>query len=832
MFGAMSLLLSTAIVASCIPISPISFPLSGGPTPPLAGPALAAPQAATDLVDAPVSTAVSPTAVASTALTATAEAPVRTAGLGGMAGATVSQPALAQQAPQADEEPAPPDGDADAAASSGDASAPGQAVVPKPVTPINPITMAAAVDCLTQGDVVYALALQNTNVRQAAGTSACRIGRIPRGTLVRITAADGVQVAAAAPAVKATPAATAAAASVPAAATGVGYIEDVLPILQRNCNTCHSGVAKIQELQVTSYAGIMQGSIHGPVVLPGDSTGSLLWQMVSSGKMPVIGTLTSSEKSLIKQWIDLGANENRPVAPAAPATAPGAQSASAPSTAPAARNALWLDVDPADVNAVTDSCAAPLANPQHVVSAQLMLPVVCAEAPDAVALDRLRSKMGLPVAGKPSGLPVAAAPVASADEIAATASVSATAETTDTATAPTDGATVDATAAVTQSAAPVAPVQAAFAAAAAGGTGITAPALGLDAPTDADPWLTPRGGLCIDRKLPNNDRGITALTFAPDGRLFLAFDSKLTGQDVDQIILYDAFHPSRSIGVIDSVALQGLTEIMQESSRITGMDWQDGTLYISRAGEVGAIADGGAYEPLASGFAVNGQLFHANNGLVISDGWLYVSAGGVRDGYSDGPIVGIGEDAAQQTVSGGNAYAARIVRAPLSALLSQRSISAFSTAARGTRNPYGITADATGRIWFTDNGATNVPEDVSAGDEVNVLSPATIGGGEANTPYYGFPLAITQPQDWYTRPAVVLPNTAAPTGITWALGTIYYAQYGKDPGLYRLGVAADGTLVSERVMLGWPILALATAPDGALWLGMGDGSLFRITTGC
>ena len=106
--------------------------------------------------------------------------------------------------------------------------------------------------------------------------------------------------------------------------------------------------------------------------------------------------------------------------------------------------------------------------------------------------------------------------------------------------------------------------------------------------------------------------------------------------------------------------------------------------------------------PLAGGFSVSSQLFHANNGILVDNGWLYVSAGGVRDGYSDGPMVDIDEATAQQIASGGNPLAARIVRAPLDALTSQRSSSVFSTAARGTRNPYGITVDGVGRIWFTE----------------------------------------------------------------------------------------------------------------------------------
>jgi glucose/arabinose dehydrogenase len=272
---------------------------------------------------------------------------------------------------------------------------------------------------------------------------------------------------------------------------------------------------------------------------------------------------------------------------------------------------------------------------------------------------------------------------------------------------------------------------------------------------------------------------------------------------------------------------------MSESSRITGLDYVDGTLYISRAGEVGRLPDGGAYETLAGGFAVSSQLFHANNGIVVNNGWVYVSAGGVRDGYVEGPIVGVGEAGAQDIVSGGNGHAARIVRAPLDALLAKKSISAFTTAARGVRNPYGITADPAGRIWFTDNGATNVPDEIAAGDEVNVVDPGAVTGDDGSSPYYGFPLALSgSTPDWYSAPALTLVNSAAPTGITYAYDTIFYGQYGRNPGIYRVAKAADGTLVGERIMMAWPVLALATAPDGALWVGMGDGGLYRMTPGC
>ena len=341
-----------------------------------------------------------------------------------------------------------------------------------------------------------------------------------------------------------------------------------------------------------------------------------------------------------------------------------------------------------------------------------------------------------------------------------------------------------------------------------------------------------RADFCVEQRLPDNDRSITAITFAPDGRMFLALDSS-PATDVDPLVLYDAFHPSRSVAVYDYINDTRPQQIFDESARITGLDYANGALYVTRSGEVGYIPDGGEYEPLAGGFAVQSQLFHANNGIVVHNGYVYVSAGGIMDGYSDGPIVGIPESAAQQIVSGGNPYSARIVRAPLDRLLSERSIGVFETAATGVRNPYGITTDPGGRIWFTDNGATNLPDDQLAGDEVNLLNPASITGNDETAPYYGFPLALNgNPPDWYVGSVVDLVNAAAPTGITWAYNTIFFGQYGKDPGLYRLGRNADGKVVAERLMVIWPLLATATAPDGALWIGTGNGGLFRITPGC
>ncbi len=658
--------------------------------------------------------------------------------------------------------------------------------------------------CLISGKTVYGLTLQNTNVRAAPQASACRLGRIPRGTLVQIV--DSVAISSSLPVSNSKPVSSSvtinnslviSASVATTGKPGLGYVEDIQPILLRSCNACHSAVAQTAGLQVTEYAPLLKGSKKGPVIVPGDAADSLLWQQVGSGKMPLIGKLTAAEKSLIHDWIEDGALEKQP---AAPSKAQPATQATDQATSPG----LWLAIKDENINPVPDVCATTTITPQKLISSELVLPISCGVPPRTTELQALFTQYSIPI---PTPTPaIVSVPVAAAKVTTATAALS-------------------------QTVLAATPVAASRNSAQAG---IQVATLNLPAPSNSDPALRPAGGFCLEQKLPKLHRGITALAFAPDGTLYVADEISLD-ENADPLILNDAYHPSRSISVYNPANSGSLSPIFTESSRITGMTYNAGALYISRAGEVGRIPDGGKYERLAIGFAVQSQLFHANDGIAIANGWLYISAGGIHDGYSDGPVVGIGEAGAQNYASGGNRFAARLVRAPLDALLSQRSIETFQTAARGVRNPYGLTTDPAGRLWFTDNGATNVPDAISAGDEVNVFSPdaTPAGAPDDSTPYYGFPLALSgNIPDWYTKPVVTLPNSAAPTGITWAYGTIFYGQYGRDPGLYRLGRAADGTTVTERIMQIWPLLAVTTAPDGAIWLGTGAGGLFRMTPGC
>ena len=73
------------------------------------------------------------------------------------------------------------------------------------------------------------------------------------------------------------------------------------------CISCHSdGESAAAGLNLTSYAGLMEGGENGPVIIPGDSANSKMIE-VQSGMH--FSNLLSSPMELLKEWIDAGALE-------------------------------------------------------------------------------------------------------------------------------------------------------------------------------------------------------------------------------------------------------------------------------------------------------------------------------------------------------------------------------------------------------------------------------------------------------------------------------------------------------------------------------------------
>lgn len=116
-------------------------------------------------------------------------------------------------------------------------------------------------------------------------------------------------------------AAAALAAATPAIAKEepVSFTEDVQPILQQRCTMCHQTGAEGFEksgFDLTSYAGLMKGTKHGTMVVPGDPVTSNLLVLIEgkadkSLQMPHgKKKLSSCDRDTIRKWIKQGAKNN------------------------------------------------------------------------------------------------------------------------------------------------------------------------------------------------------------------------------------------------------------------------------------------------------------------------------------------------------------------------------------------------------------------------------------------------------------------------------------------------------------------------------------------
>ena len=100
-------------------------------------------------------------------------------------------------------------------------------------------------------------------------------------------------------------------------APAVSFAEEIMPIFERSCVSCHGAPGEDGEivveasLDMTTYEGVMAGSEWGSVIEPGDPGESLLLDMVKVGDMPEDeDPLDPAEIELIETWIAEGAENN------------------------------------------------------------------------------------------------------------------------------------------------------------------------------------------------------------------------------------------------------------------------------------------------------------------------------------------------------------------------------------------------------------------------------------------------------------------------------------------------------------------------------------------
>jgi mono/diheme cytochrome c family protein len=110
----------------------------------------------------------------------------------------------------------------------------------------------------------------------------------------------------------------------PAGAAGakeppVSFKEDVLPVFQVRCASCHSPEGegyKASGLDLTTYKGVLAGTKYGAMVVPGDPDSSNLmrlidWKIPAQMRMPHNKKqLSVCDRDAIRTWIRQGAKDN------------------------------------------------------------------------------------------------------------------------------------------------------------------------------------------------------------------------------------------------------------------------------------------------------------------------------------------------------------------------------------------------------------------------------------------------------------------------------------------------------------------------------------------
>src|SRR5262245_13298440 len=90
----------------------------------------------------------------------------------------------------------------------------------------------------------------------------------------------------------------------------VTYVDDVRPMLENKCFSCHNPDKKKGDLDLTSFAGAMAGGGSGTVINAGDPDGSKLVATVSKRAEPYMppegAPLTAKEIELLTNWIQGG----------------------------------------------------------------------------------------------------------------------------------------------------------------------------------------------------------------------------------------------------------------------------------------------------------------------------------------------------------------------------------------------------------------------------------------------------------------------------------------------------------------------------------------------
>lgn len=96
-------------------------------------------------------------------------------------------------------------------------------------------------------------------------------------------------------------------AAAPPAAGAVDWDGAIAALFDPSCTGCHGAGLQSGGLDLSSYAAAVAGGGRGAGVVPGDSAGSVIVQILDAGGHPVV--LSAEDLARLKEWIDAGAAE-------------------------------------------------------------------------------------------------------------------------------------------------------------------------------------------------------------------------------------------------------------------------------------------------------------------------------------------------------------------------------------------------------------------------------------------------------------------------------------------------------------------------------------------
>ena len=102
----------------------------------------------------------------------------------------------------------------------------------------------------------------------------------------------------------------------PLAAQDPSYQQNVRPILDKSCISCHQPALKQSDLDLTSYARFEAGGKRGAAFVAGSPEQSLVIQFITSALKPSMPLgpppLPATDVAIIRDWIKSGARDDSP----------------------------------------------------------------------------------------------------------------------------------------------------------------------------------------------------------------------------------------------------------------------------------------------------------------------------------------------------------------------------------------------------------------------------------------------------------------------------------------------------------------------------------------